>query len=530
MLLRTIFIDNNNSEFKKIGSHVTSLIQEYFSISSLKYPDKTCVSFESQKISFKEMELFTNSFAKFIKSKGIQRNSFIPFFIPKSINSIKSILAILKSDCSYIPLDIEMPKDRLISILENSNAPCIIVDTNSKKLFGSLINSQIPLLNIEDFSQHDSSPLCYANLSTDVAYTIYTSGSTGVPKGVMISHQGILDYIDWCVETYELTAKDEISNHAPLYFDNSTFDLYTAFKTGATLHLAPHEINSFPPKLTQWIKQNEISCFFCVPSVMSILSKTKSISENCFPKLKNLIFAGETLAPKVLHHFQQLLPHTQFTNMYGPTEITVDCTYYKIPKEITDFPKGIHIGVVRKNMEIFVRTNDNKILRGPNVDGELLVRGKSVSLGYLNDPQKTKDQFIQNPFNCFYHDPLYCTGDLVTIDGDGLIYFVGRADNQIKFMGYRIELGEIERALCDFHFIKEAVVVFNHLDQIGNKFIAAMVEASDETTEEKIKMEMSQKVPKYMVPKKISIVEQLPKTSNDKFDRIKISKMLFGEK
>ena len=175
----------------------------------------------------------------------------MPFFMKKSVRSILSLLSILKADCAYVPIDSNSPAQRLLSIIKATRASVIIVDEDSKLVIESLLAEDVrpKLLDISTFAPQDTAPVSYQNLSIDIAYVLFTSGSTGTPKGVMIPHKAIIDYIDWCVETYALTDQDVISNHAPLYFDNSTFDLYTAFKTGATLHLIHDELNAVLPRL-----------------------------------------------------------------------------------------------------------------------------------------------------------------------------------------------------------------------------------------------------------------------------------------
>lgn len=518
------------------------LVQQYFSHSAALYPNKPAICCNEDEISYKQADEFSNAFSRAIQQAGVKRGEFVAFFMKKSVNSILSILSILKADCAYVPIDVNSPAPRLISILDTTKAKIIITDSAGKNHLQSILpdDQQPILLDISDFDPKAAEPNAivpsaiepveYENLSIDMAYVLFTSGSTGIPKGVMIPHKAIIDYIEWCVETYQITHQDVVSNHAPLYFDNSTFDLYTAFKTGATLHLVHDELNSVLPRIIKWLNQRSISIFFCVPSVLTLLLKSRRLKPDSFPNLRHLICAGEVLPPDVLREWMLMYPKIQFTNMYGPTEITVDCTSYTLTKPPEKGCLSVPIGPARTNMELFVRTEDGSLTKKIGAQGELLVRGTAVAYGYLGDEAKTKAAFIQNPNNPYFHDPLYCTGDLVELDESGNFLYLGRADNQIKHLGYRIELGEIEAALVAIDQVVEGVVVYGKRADQDESEIGALVSLSTEFDATKLKQELSTKLPSYMVPTLIKINQQeFPRTPNGKYDRKIAKKMVYGE-
>lgn len=510
---------------------MVTLVQQYFSESSVRFPEKAGINCGEQSSSFVRSEQITNAIANKFRSEGICRGSFIPFFMRKGLNSIHSILSILKADCAYVPIDVDSPGNRVQSVLDACRAPLVVVDSRSKARFEEITTAEKRpvLFVIDEFSGGNTSEPDYQNLSIDIAYVLFTSGSTGVPKGVMIPHKAIIDYIDWCVEEYALTDNDVIANHAPLSFDNSTFDIYTAFKTGAELHLVDDDVNDFILALIKWIDDRKITTFFCVPSVLSILLRTRRLKDEMFKSLRHLICAGEVLPPGVLRVWMEKYPHIQFTNMYGPTEITVDCSFHVVTKPPGEDEVTIPIGKARPNMELFVRGKNGALSKDIGARGELLVRGTSVAYGYLGDEEKTRSSFIQNPNNCHFNDPLYCTGDLVEIDDNNDFLFLGRVDDQIKYLGYRIELGEVEAAMASIDGIDESVVVFNDALENGDQAIGALVSSTDELDETGIIAALQDRLPTYMVPS-VLVFEagDFPRTPNGKYDRRKIKSIVFN--
>ncbi len=511
---------------------MTTRVQDYFSESARRYPDKTAVTCRDDSISYQKLDAFGNSFARFLIRQGARRGDFIPFFMPKGIPAIQSLLSILKAGCAYVPIDVRSPAARLESILDSLGTRLIIADSESAVRLKELLPGRrdLAVVDIEAFdpASEDDGPLDPGSLSIDLAYVLFTSGSTGVPKGVMIPHQAIIDYIDWCVDFYRIGPDDQVSNHAPLYFDNSTFDLYTAFKAGATLHLVPDELNSVLPRLIRWIDERVISVFFCVPSVLTLLIRSRRLKPEHFGSLRHLICAGEALPPETVRHLMQAYPHIQFTNMYGPTEITVDCSYHVIEQIPTEDQLRIPIGKARPNMELFVRDEEGQLSQQPGARGELLVRGLSVSYGYLGDAAKTRKSFIQNPLNPLFHDPLYCTGDRVEIDENGDYHFLGRADDQIKYLGYRIELGEIESRLLTLDAVQECVVVFDEGDGDGRPpEIGALVSLEGRDLAW-LQQQMKELLPGYMIPTRLRLQEgDFPRTPNGKYDRRRIHPLVF---
>lgn len=511
------------------------LVQQYFERSADRFPDKIAVGCGDDHISYRELDEVSNGLAHALIGKGAQRGAFVPIFIEKNLNAFKALLGILKADCAYVPLDTSAPGARVMSIIERCEARHVMADSRTEprlREFARAAGSDVEIVNVEKTPITDTSRRQYRNISIDMAYVIFTSGSTGTPKGVMIGHFTIVDYIEFCVDVLTITDQDVVSQHAPLYFDNSVLDIYCAFSTGATLQLVYDELNVVIPKLASWLRDKEISVFLAVPSVLTMLLKSRRMKPDMLPKLRQVIFSGEVIQPEIISQWMKLYPQAEYTNMYGPTEITVDCTYYRLEESprVEDGP--IPIGKARPNMELFVQLESGELTQAPGAEGELLIRGLAVGYGYLRDADKTNAVFIQNPRHNLYHDQIYRSGDLVRIADDGNVIFLGRIDHQIKLHGNRIELGEIEAALAGLDIVGEAIVVFNAAtdpdEQEIGALISKLVDDDDEAFVDRVRRDLKNAIPEYMIPTRIRVTtDDFPLTPNGKYDRKSVRATLF---
>ena len=513
------------------------LVHQYFERSADKYPEKVAIGCGDDEISYKDLDEYTNGIAHHLIEQGVTRGMLLPLYIEKNINAFKAFLGILKADCCYVPLDPTAPPARLDPIIERCDAKFILVDDESEPRLQKIIeelDADVKLINVEHVPITNTSRRQYENISIDMVYVIFTSGSTGIPKGVMMSHFQVVDYIDFCVDLYEVTDKDVVSQHAPLYFDNSVLDIYCAFSAGARLELVYEELNVIIPKLASWLRDKEISIFLAVPSILAMLLKSRRLKEGMLPNLRHLIFSGEVIQPEIISQWMKLYPDANATNMYGPTEVTVDCTYHRIlePPNPEDGP--VPIGLARPNMETFVRLDNGELSQEPGAEGELLIRGLAVGYGYLKEEEKTRKVFIQNPLHDVYHDPLYCSGDRVRLNEKGEIMFLGRIDFQIKLRGNRIEPGEIEAALAGLESVAEAVVVFRDSPNPDEAAIGAMmtklVDADDDGFIRDVREQLGEYLPDYMIPTVMGVKQgDFPLTPAGKYDRRAVFAELFGE-
>jgi amino acid adenylation domain-containing protein len=357
---------------------------------------------------------------------------------------------------------------------------------------------------------------------TDLAYILYTSGSTGRPKGVMLSHQNALTFIEWCAETFHISSEDRLSNHAPLHFDLSVFDVYNAIEAGATVYLITEDLALFPASLANFIETKGITVWYSVPSALTLLLLHGNLHAEKVPQLRTILFAGEVLPMKYLRQLAELLPEAELYNLYGPTETNV-CTYYKVERERLAGMDNLPIGKACANTEVFAVNDLDRIVAAPGEVGELYVRGPAVTYGYWADLEKTQKMVVPNRFQPHFQENMYRTGDLVTLAEDGNYSFLGRRDSMIKSRGYRIELGEIETALLSHPAVKEAAAIAVPDEIVGNRITAVVsLHGSHFLPVAELQKYCGARIPKYMIPELIEFRESLPKTSTGKIDRVQL--------
>jgi len=504
---------------------MVKLVQEYVTWSAKRFPQKDALVMNGKPISYTRLDEKSTQLANFIKDRGVKRGDRVCFYLPKSINSFISILAILKADAIYVPINISTPQARFKDIVALSRSDFVIVNER-KSLLPDISATYINLNTEKDiFIKERNKPVSYENDGSDTAYILYTSGSTGVPKGVMISHDNIINATDWAVDEFGINENDRMSQHPPLSFDLSTFDIYCAFKAGATLFLVPEELSLFPGAIIKFIEDNELTIWNSVPSVMVYLYNAGLVKLERTPELKKVFFNGEAFPTKFLIEWMKTYPEKIFVNMYGPTEATVQCTFYVIPGPPKDPTRLVPIGKACRNVEVFI-VKENGTRGGVGETGELYVAGRGVGQGYWKDPKRTKESFVPHPFES-EKGTVYKTGDLAVLDKNGNYNFVGRKDFQVKVMGNRIELGDIESALYSLSYVAEAGVIAVSSEKTEGNELIAYVSLKEKRKEALIKEDLLKLLPSYMIPRKIIIKKSLPKTSSDKIDRIKL-KEIYG--
>ena len=495
---------------------------EYLENTVRAFPDKVAVKDSEGSITFTELWDTAKRVSNALAGESVAKNSPIGVYIPKGCRMVESFAGINMCGCFYVPLDTKSPDVRVNSILTALEAPCVITDKAHEAQLGGFYNGRV--LVIEDVvastNPDGGEKNCSMQIDTDPVYSIFTSGSTGIPKGVVIAHRGVIDYIDWALETFKFDGRDMvIGNQAPFYFDNSTLDIYLMYATGATLNIIPESCFAFPAKLVDYMNENKVSFVFWVPFVLVNVANMNILESKKPEYLRDVFFAGEVMPNKHLNYWRKHLPDCRYANLYGPTEITVDCTYYVVDREFSD-DEPLPIGRPCRNSDVLILV-DRKRRAGNGEQGELCVRGSSLALGYYNNPEKTMAAFVRNPLHSHYPETIYCTGDVVYENERGEIMYVGRVDSQIKHNGYRIELGEIETAILGTDMVDNCCTVYDY----ANKKIVLYYQSKTELNMPEFRKALLRKIPRYMLPNEYQREEMLKRNSNGKIDRAYYGKL-----
>ena len=524
---------------------MTYLLHHLLVESVARLPDKEAIRFEGASLSYAQLDGLSNQVARTLQSAGVQRGDRVGIYVHKSFASIISIFGILKAGGVYVPLDPNAPAKRLAYISRNCDLKVLLTSTEKLVVIRQLFseNARFETLVLTDDQKRDAVSLPdkvqviswnsvltqddkpvepVGTIETDLAYILYTSGSTGDPKGVMVSHRTIFTFISWCHDTFHVTPADRVTSHAPLHFDLSTFDIFVSIKAAGTVVLVPEKLSIFPVRLVRLLQDERITMTYLVPSILSLMVNYGELGRHDLSALRTILFAGEVFPIKYLRQLVAAIPHTDYYNLYGPTETNV-CTYYKVqPKDLApDCTQPVPIGIACENLEVFAVDEKGDLVREVGREGELWVRGSGVAQGYWGDPEKTAKGFVRNLFQPHFLELAYRTGDIVTLDSDGTNWrYVGRRDHMVKSRGYRIELGEIEAAIYGCGGVKEAAVVAIPDDLIGNRLVAFVVALEEKNlTIKDLQSYCGERLPRYMIPELIEFRASLPKTSTGKIDR-----------
>lgn len=488
-----------------------------------KKPNETAVVHRDNSMTFGElMSSAKNAACALIGLIGDITNIPVAVFLPKEINTIIADLAIMYSCNPFMNLDVKTPKDRIFNTMELIKPSAVITDEKNKTFFDGtsykviLIDELIAsgraeeeLLKKRRSSLIDTDPMCLIN----------TSGSTGTPKSVVLNHRSFFDFMYWAVERFGFDDSIIMGSLSPVVFDIYDFELCMMMMCGARLVLLDATLASFPAKLLECLVKNSVSFIFWVPSIMVNIANMDLLGKMEKPPLKMVWFAGEVFPTKQFLYWYDLMKDTVFVNMYGPIEITLDCTYYVVENR-PDENKPLPIGIPCRNTDILILNDDEKLC-APNEEGELCVRGTSLAMGYYNDPEKTSAAFVQNPLNKAYPETIYRTGDVVYYGEDGLIHFCGRKDSLIKHLGYRIELGEIEHVLINkLRLVEYCCAVYNY----SKKKIVLYYEKDFDISAADFRNAVKAEFPAYMIPSEYIRMELLPRNANGKIDRLLLKK------
>ncbi len=488
-----------------------------------KYPDKAAFCGEQSMLTFRELDEAIDRIGSFILETGIRRSPIV-VYMEKSPEEVATFFGIIRAGSYYVPIDAEMPQVRISLILENVKAPLLICDEATAEAaerlgfagrivrYKELLSCAIDSASLENVYQ--------ASIDTDPLYIVFTSGSTGVPKGVVGCHRAVNDYIDQLSEVLGFSDETVFGNQTPLYLDACFKELYPTIRYGATTYFVPKTLFMQPLKLVQYLNEHQINTVCWVVSALTIISTFNTFKTEIPKYLRTIAFGSEVFPIKQFRMWREALPEATFTNLYGPTEGTGMCCYYRVNREFED-GEAIPIGRPFDNTDIILLDEDNhEVTKESGEQGEICIRGTSLTLGYMNNPQKTSEAFTLNPLQTGWPELIYRTGDIGRYNERGELMFVSRKDFQIKHMGHRIELGEIEVNAQMIEGITGAACIY---DKEKGKIVLFYSGSKEEAD---MKVLLKDSLPRYMVPNVTRKLERIPLTSNGKTDRVTLTAML----
>ncbi len=486
-----------------------------------KKPDKIAFANESEGYTFKQVYDSACAIGSFFHAAGCYKKPVL-VFMEKHPKTIMAFFGIIKAGCFYVPIDAEMPESRINLIIDNCKPDYIICDDSTiEKVENFAFNGTC--LKYDDIVStaidYDALALIHEKaLDVDPIYIVFTSGSTGVPKGVAACHRSVIDYIEQLSEVMGFNEDTVFGNQTPLYFDACLKELYPTLKFGATTYIIPHQLFAYPVKLVEFLNEKKINTICWVVSALTMISAFNTFDVVKPEYLTNIAFGSEVFPRKQYDLWRATLPNCRFTNLYGPTEGTGMCCYFKCDRDLSD-DEAIPVGRPFKNTQILLLDEEGKL---SDKEGEMCIRGTSVTLGYYNNPEKTAESFVQNPLNQAYPEIIYKTGDIGRYNDHGELVFVSRKDYQIKHMGHRIELGEIEANVNLVEGVRMCGCIYDdNRDKIVLYYVGDIERGPLMTA-------LKDKVPRYMLPNKMIQLEALPFTANGKIDRKKLKEIYNG--
>lgn len=490
-------------------------VGDYLDETAARLPEKKAFVDPDRSVTFSQLREEARRVAQGIAETGAFKKP-VAIYLEKSVTCAVSMYGVIYSGCFYTVLDTEMPQGRIDKILHTLEPELFLTDrahVEEVKAFAG--DGRILIFEELQEKPYDKELLEKVHhkiQSSDLMYVLFTSGSTGNPKGVAASHTMFIHYMAQAKEVYEYEESDVLLNQVPFYFIMASTDLYTVAFGGCTTHIVPRMYYAFPAMLVNYIAENKVTFLMWVPTAMAMIANTKAFEINDMSSIKKVNFGGEVMPIKVLREWQTHIPGAYYVNGYGSTEMTDGGTYYRIDREFED-QATLPIGKPYPNVDALVLDEEDHLIEEPDIAGELCIRSPSLSYGYYNDPERTKEVFVQNPLNTAYEEKIYRTGDLVKYNSYGELEYVGRKDFQIKHRGQRIELGEIEANVLSVEEVEECACLYHQPKERIVLYYTGKIEPKE------LGKRLKELLPPYMLPGKRYQLEQMPHNLNGKIDR-----------
>ncbi|RLB94441.1 MAG: hypothetical protein DRH26_01240 [Deltaproteobacteria bacterium] len=495
-------------------------ITSIFSSIVKRYPDNNAVIQNQKSVTYEQIDFAADCLARRLRTEHRKPGMIIALYMPSSIEAIVSMLGVLKAGHAYLSLDINDPLSRTDEILDNSKPEIMITSSfhgsnfenrDIKILISDTLLDSPDLIKKISQDPLDTDFALEEILPDSLAYIIYTSGSTGKPKGIPIKHQAVINLLEDFQQRSPLDNNDKCSLWTNLNFDVSVYEIWSALLFGASLFIPDSQVRSDPDKFIQWLKIINITSAYIPPFMISDLAENQLNNPILF---KRILTGVEPIPEALLCSIKRNTPGLCLINGYGPAEATVCATLYDVP-DYPDNPGNAPIGKPVKNLKVYLLDESKKPVRDGE-KGEIYIAGIQVADGYIREKSLSAKSFLKNPFSEDLPGFMYKTGDLGTRLKNANIMFGGRKDFQIKLRGFRIEPGEIENVIKEFPGISQAAVVLKE-NKTQRKILTAYIDADSD--KEKLIEFLKSKLPRYMLPSAVIVLEKMPLTSQDKIDK-----------
>lgn len=509
-------------------------------------PNRLALEVDDISYTYQQLAAVSAKIGKSIKSNKKSSKPLVAFLCYRSLAAYASVLGILSAGKGYVPLNPNFPKKRILAILSIIDSDIVIIGQECNEYLKILLPELDKSFTfiMQDFNESDNLSKKYANqqfidlteidfnlqelIASDVhpdstAYLLFTSGSTGKPKGVPVSHKNVTSYIDYTCARYDFETDDRFSQSFDMTFDLSVHDMFICWESGACLCCIPEKSVMLPAK---FIKDKKLTVWFSVPSVGMFLSKMRMLKPNSFPTLRYSLFCGEPLPESLAQKWQDAAPNSILENLYGPTEATIAITNYQWNNKLS--PALCRNGIVPigwtfdSQKSCIVNNKFKSVAKGEK--GELCLGGSQVTNGYLNDPEKTRAQFIS--IEEMGRMIWYRTGDLVRQDENGCMHYIERLDNQVQILGFRVELQEIDAILRKASGLELAISIAWPIKDSRAEGVVGFICGDKEMNSRLIINYCKKYLPPYMVPSKIYFIDKMPLNANGKINRAELIKGL----
>jgi amino acid adenylation domain-containing protein len=520
------------------------LLPQLLSQAAERTPSHPAICCRAETLSYAELFHRAACLAEVLRQAGVKTGDRVGIYMNKCVDCATAIYGIMAAGAAYVPLDPDAPAARLRYVIDSCGIRCLVSEPRMADVLPVLCEKSdiVAVIGVDGDIEQAEQTISWPEVVTrmvpgfpdlgitenQLAYILFTSGSTGVPKGIMHTHRSAMAWAEVTSSSYRLTARDRISNYAPLHFDLSTLDYFGAAWAGATTVIIPEEYTRFPASLAALIADEALSIFYTVPYALLQLLRAGVLDKHEYPALRAVLFGGEPMPPKYLREMLACWPAADFYNVYGPTE-TNGVTHQLIRPAELDSGRAIPIGVVYPNVDALVMDEQQQAVADGTV-GELYISAATCMRGYWQRPDLNQRVFWYRQQDCQQAEVFVRTGDLVSRRADGLFEFSGRKDRLIKTRGYRVELDDVEASLVAHQSVAEGAV-YAVPDPTGSVNIVASVIPAEPALFRLPDLQnyLRRHLPSYALPRSIHVMTDFPRTSTGKIDRVTMAAQAVNE-